>query len=93
MLRLRGILPPGKLETTIRGLKMGHYDNFAIFDVTADVKIGGRFSPALRGPTPHNLVTAVGVVPAPVPVIDPRAIPPFQTRHSAAANQLRNYLM
>ncbi|KAG9313255.1 hypothetical protein JVU11DRAFT_6720 [Chiua virens] len=55
MLNLLRIRPPGKLESTIKGLKAHHIPSWEL-DVTEKIRLGGAYSPHLRGPTPANLV-------------------------------------
>jgi hypothetical protein len=84
MLQLRLIPPPGKLESTVLGLKMHCLEDES--DVTARVRLGGAFPPALRGPTPAALV------PAAAPVIPgPDFVRPVYTRPSAMADDPNNY--
>ena len=86
MLLLCLINPPGKLKSTVHGLKMHHIAN-PVCIVTTDIQHGGPYSLALRGPTPRDLVSpAAAAVLFPVPVIPAIAPPiPRYTRPSAAA--------
>lgn len=56
MLQLMTIEPPGKLQSTVLGLKM-HYVLHEM-DVTEALQFGGVFSPFLLGPTPAGLIDA-----------------------------------
>lgn len=64
MLDLLLIRPPGKLESTIKGLKAYHMPIWEL-DITEDIQLGGRYAPNLRGPTP------TGLVPDNVPAVIP----------------------
>ncbi|KAH0826469.1 hypothetical protein J3R83DRAFT_5471 [Lanmaoa asiatica] len=55
MLDLLRIRPAGKLESTIKGLKAHHIPAWEL-DVTEQIRLGGVYSPYLRGPTPASLV-------------------------------------
>ncbi|KIK80826.1 hypothetical protein PAXRUDRAFT_157605, partial [Paxillus rubicundulus Ve08.2h10] len=55
MLSLMQICPPGKLQSTVKGLKV-HYISYWVLDVTHQVQLGGAFSPGLHGLTPAGLV-------------------------------------
>jgi hypothetical protein len=74
MTGLENVLPAGKLSSTVRRLHMNRLDQQALMDVTANISLGGNFSPRLRGLVPINLVVAVAAVLAPPPV----HIPPGQ---------------
>lgn len=84
MVQLRLIRPPGKLESTLLGLKMCRS-----IDVTDRMQLGGAFSLVLRGPTPVGLVPD-GMDPAPV-IPGPDFVRPSFTRPSAAADDPINY--
>jgi hypothetical protein len=58
---LKLIDPPMKLETTMQSVKVHHYSNLHILDVTDFMVIGGPFSTLLRGPIPSNLLPPAGV--------------------------------
>jgi len=70
MTGLENVLPPNKLSSTVRRLRMNRLDHLALMDVTADIMLGGNFSTTLRGPVPANLVVpiAAAIVPLPVPI-------------------------
>ena len=59
---LKFINPPMKLETTLLGLKVHHYSNLNILDLTAFMRLGGVLSSRLRGPIPAHLLNPVGPV-------------------------------
>ncbi|KAH9045982.1 hypothetical protein EDB84DRAFT_1241695, partial [Lactarius hengduanensis] len=52
MVGLCRIWPPGKLESTLSGLKMHYIHHLHNMDVTEQVQLGGVCSTMLRGPTP-----------------------------------------
>ena len=93
MVSLCFIDPPGKLESTVRGLKM-HLIEDDVCIVTHDIRLGGVYSLSLRGPTPRNLLTpatAAAMVPAPaIPAVVP-ALPRY-TRNSVAATIAANWV-
>jgi hypothetical protein len=92
MVNLRNALPPGKLQSTIDGLKMHWISNLALFDVTADLRLGGVWSRALMGITPRNLVTPVIGLMLPPPVAPAAGFPlPQSTRPSPAAGKTANW--
>ncbi|KIO10573.1 hypothetical protein M404DRAFT_129331 [Pisolithus tinctorius Marx 270] len=86
MLSLLWIQPPGKLQSTIKGLKMHHISDWT-FDVTHQVQLGGYYSPHLQGPTP------AGLVPANVPSFLPLGFQPLPryTQESEEAMNLINW--
>ncbi|KAF8273182.1 hypothetical protein EI94DRAFT_1696985 [Lactarius quietus] len=89
------VQPPGKLQSTLLGLKMHHIEHLHDMDVTDQLRLGGAFTPWLMGPTPAGLVAEVpdGLL-NPVPVVPgPDFIRPVFTRPSAAANSRFNYRM
>ncbi|KAH9039293.1 hypothetical protein EDB85DRAFT_1859853 [Lactarius pseudohatsudake] len=93
MVGLCQIPPPGKLESTLSGLKMHYVHHLHDMDVTQQLQLGGAFSETLRGPTPVALVDQV-----PAGLLNPApAIPgagfvrPVHTRPSAMADDLNNY--
>ena len=94
MLDLAQIDPPGKLQSTLVGLKMHHIPYSEDLDITDDqLQLGGEFSTELRGPTPSALVANVpaGVL-MPAPVIPgPGFVRPVSTRPSINANNRNNY--
>ena len=86
MLRLMNTPPPGTFQSTITQLKM-HRIGLWMFDITQDVRLGGRYAPTLAGPTPRALVPlgVSGVQPPPNFVL------PAHTRDSAAAREPTNW--
>ncbi|KAI6146031.1 hypothetical protein BKA82DRAFT_3965289 [Pisolithus tinctorius] len=86
MLSLMRIHPPGKLQSTVKGLKLHYIANDA-FDVTQQVQLGGIYSSRLQGPTP------AGLVPPNLPaVIPPGPQPlPHHTLQSAEAMDVNNW--
>lgn len=86
MLSLIMIEPPGKLESTVKGLKAHHIPDWT-FDVTRLIRLGGQYSPSLQGPTP------AGLVPQNVPAFVPEAmdILPRFTRVSLQAENPHNW--
>lgn len=86
MLTLLRIPPPGKLESTIKGLKAHHIPAWDL-DITADIQLGGIYAPELRGPTPARLV------PQHVPAVVPQhmhRLPAF-TKPSPNAQNVANW--
>ena len=81
------IQPPGKLQSTVLGLKMHFYPHFHQMDVTDQVQLGGAFSHGILGPTPQALVALAQVPPGfliPPPVIPGAGfVRPVDTRPSA----------
>ena len=86
MLSLLMLPPPGKFESTVKGLK-AHYIPNRAFDITKEIRLGGQFSPILRGPTP------AGLVPPNVPALVPGVpLPILQfTGHSPQAMNAMNW--
>jgi hypothetical protein len=74
------VLPPSKLATTIRRLKMEDHNPWQFYDVTPLVQLGGPASPALFGPTPLNL--CLGVLAQPVQIPPAPFALPDHTRQS-----------
>jgi hypothetical protein len=70
MTTMEAILPPNKLSSTVRRLRMNRLDELALMDVTENMMLGGEFSTTLRGPVPANLVLPVApaIVPPPAPI-------------------------
>jgi hypothetical protein len=93
MLSLCAISPPGKLESTVRGMKM-HQINDDVCIVTQDVQLGGVHAQALRGPTPRQLVTdAAAALMHPAPEVLAVAPPmPQYTRPSQASVIAANWM-
>jgi hypothetical protein len=95
MTGLENILPPNKLSSTVRRLRMNRLDQLALMDVTADIMLGGNFSTTLRGPVPANLVVPVAAAIAPLPVPIPPGAPfarPVDSRPGGASNRA-NFLI
>lgn len=93
MVSLALIRPPGKLQTTLRSLKMHYIQHLNEMDVTNQLQLGGELSPQLLGPTPVGLVAQVpdGLL-DPVPVVPgPDFVRPAHTRPSAMADNRFNY--
>ncbi|KAI6009811.1 hypothetical protein BKA83DRAFT_105686 [Pisolithus microcarpus] len=86
MLMLRTIPPSGKLQSTVRGLKM-HKIESHYYDISQDIRLGGRYATTLEGPTPSALV------PANVPSVEPPDdfLLPRYTRRSDAASNAANW--
>ncbi len=93
MLSLRHIKPPGKLPTTVSGLKMHYIPDFALMDVTAGVQLGGQYSPAMIGPVPRRLVPGAMMAAAQPPPPHLHPFPPRHTKDSPAAQELENWRM
>ncbi|KAJ7742697.1 hypothetical protein DFH07DRAFT_964404 [Mycena maculata] len=94
MLALEGIImPPNKLSSTVKGLRMSKLDHFALMDVTPIV--GGAAVLSLRGPVPAGLVQApAALVPPAVPI--PAGFPfarPVESRPGPGANNPATFLM
>ena len=93
MVSLGQIQPPGKIQSTIRGLKMHFIHDLNEMDVTEQLRLGGAFSPALLGPTPAALVARVpaGLL-HPAPAIPGAGfVRPVGTRASAMADDPLNW--
>jgi hypothetical protein len=95
MVQLCQIQPPGKLQSTLLGLKMHFIHHLQDMDVTDQLQLGGVYSTTLAGPTPAALVAQVQVgilVPAPA-IPGPGFVRPIHTRESDMANDPNNYRM
>ncbi|KAI5984063.1 hypothetical protein EDD15DRAFT_2171789 [Pisolithus albus] len=81
MLMLRTIPPPGKFQSTVKGLKM-HKIESPCYDISQEIVLGGRYAAALEGPTPSTLV------PENVPSAEPLGVllPRYTRRSEAALN-------
>ena len=92
------IPPPGKLQSTLIGLKMHYIPHFEDMDVTNQLRLGrlgGEFSTTLRGPTPAALVfdlPAGALIPVPL-IPGPGFVRPVYTRPSDMADDPGNYRM
>lgn len=86
MLGFRDIPLPGKLPSTLKGLK-AHYSCDWVLNITEDLQLGGQYSPVLRGPTPHKLV------PLAIPSIASLMLPTLlrYTQPSEEAKVLKNW--
>ncbi|KAL4077896.1 hypothetical protein J3A83DRAFT_4087190 [Scleroderma citrinum] len=87
MLGLQNIPPLGRLQSTVKGLKM-HQINDWVFDVTADIQLGGQYATMLEGHTPS------GLVPPTIPCVEPTAVNfrvPKYTCPSPAAHNTVNW--
>ena len=92
MVQLCQIPPPGKLQSTLRSLKMHFIPHLPDMDVTNYLRLGGAFSTALAGPTPVALVDRVPprvLDPAPI-ILGPDFVGPRYTRRSPRANNRIN---
>ncbi|RDB14841.1 hypothetical protein Hypma_016371 [Hypsizygus marmoreus] len=96
MWNLRNINPPMKLESTVIGMKMQFYHHAFLFDITADLQLGGAGAPTLRGPTPANLVQQAplmgNLLPVPAPLVAPPVPLPVHTRASQSAGVPINWM-
>ncbi|KAF8993784.1 hypothetical protein BDQ17DRAFT_1431491 [Cyathus striatus] len=97
MIQLRQILPHGKLEPTIKDLKMHYIRDMPACVVTEDIKLGGRFSRTIPGPTPRDLVVQAQQRPGafinPLPAVPPPHFrPPKYTQQTPAAADPQNWL-
>ncbi|KAI0349823.1 hypothetical protein OH77DRAFT_1490134 [Trametes cingulata] len=98
-LELLAIRPPGKLPTTVRGLKIHHISDDNLMELTPHVRLGGNAAQGLAGPAPRTLVQSlVGAghhlmpVPQPVPQGHP-GVPPFATKRTEVTRNAANYVM
>ena len=66
MMSLMRINPPGKLQSTLKSVKIHYLADPRGHNGTDAMRLGGIYSPYLRGPTPANLVP--GNVPAVAPL-------------------------
>jgi hypothetical protein len=87
MMRLRTLIPPGIFPTVVREIQMFHV-LAAVLITTADIQLGGIYSPALSGPTPAGQVPPQ--VPSQPPNIAPNPLPRYIS-NSAAARQAGNW--
>ncbi len=53
---LKLILPPMKLETTMKNIKVHYYPDLHLLDLTPFMTLGGPLSTRLRGPIPASLL-------------------------------------
>ncbi|KAF8329938.1 hypothetical protein F5887DRAFT_1002918 [Amanita rubescens] len=99
MWSLRLIRPPMKLQTTILGLKMHHYSDLDLLDITEDVQLGGEGAPQLLGPIPALLLPDPPIAvagmhhPHPGPPIPGDFDRPTFTRPSANADNPMNWMV
>jgi len=82
----RTVSPPGKLPTTVKGLKLHHIPDW-IYDITDDFQLGNIYYPELLGPAPVNLV------PFHVPAVIPHVMGalPNHTRNSEEARDINSW--
>jgi hypothetical protein len=97
MLELLFIEPPGKFESTVKGLHMQHYQSLPLFFVTDQIRLGGAFVQTMRGPIPAALAltaaAAANAVIIPPPVIPvPGFVVPVDTILTPAAQNPNNWL-
>ena len=93
MVQLCQIQPPGKLQSTLLGLKMHYIHHLNDMDVTNQLQLGGAFSTTLAGPTPQALVAQVppGLLNPPPVIPGAGFVRPVHTRPSAMADNPNNY--
>jgi hypothetical protein len=86
MLSLLRMQPPGKFQSTVKGIKLHHIANWA-FDATHQIQLGGGYSQSLQGPTP------AGLVPHNVPAFVPPQLQqlPCYTQGSEEAMDANNW--
>ncbi|KAI5984826.1 hypothetical protein EDD15DRAFT_2176651 [Pisolithus albus] len=86
MLMLRNIPPPGKLQSTVKCLKMHKIESLC-YDISQDIHLGGQYATTLEGVTPSALM------PVNVPSVKPPDdfLLPRYTRHSDAALEAANW--
>ncbi|KAI6009752.1 hypothetical protein BKA83DRAFT_4070271 [Pisolithus microcarpus] len=86
MLMLCNIPPPGKLQSTVKGLKMHKIESLC-YDISQDIRLGGRYATTLEG------LTLSALVPANVPSVEPLDdfLLPRYTQRSDAALDAANW--
>ena len=100
MVNLRMIEPPGKLQSTMKSLKMHFITDIASYDVTNRLRLGGLYSLGLPGPVPLNIVNGalyrinqgVGLHLAVIGHPPAAVLPPRHTRRNAASLNPANWL-
>ncbi|GJJ07950.1 hypothetical protein Clacol_002157 [Clathrus columnatus] len=94
MLNLMNIEPYGKMESTVKHLKMYTMDRVHLQDVSFQVRLGGEFATRVRAPTPRNLVQPVILLMDYLPHLLANLVRrPRFTRWSNAANNPQNWAM
>jgi len=88
MLSLMRVQPPGKLETTVQGLKMYHIFH-GEFNIAEHIQLGGMYCPILRGLTPAILIPPH--IPAIVPPMPQIPVLPLHTQESEEARDPQNW--
>lgn len=96
MFTMMSIPPPGRMETTVKKLRMHSIVELGLQDVSNKVKLGGVYSRHIRGPMPLNLVTPVvqNLDPQDLPIVNPvqqHLLPPVGTRPTAMALHAYNW--
>ena len=87
MVSLMDIEPLGKFQSTLKSVKVHYLADPAGLDGTDSIRLGGVYSPHLRGPTPAHLV------PGNVPAVAPQVLQglPRYTKASAMALEVNNW--
>ncbi|KIM54425.1 hypothetical protein SCLCIDRAFT_136861 [Scleroderma citrinum Foug A] len=88
MVSLMSINPPGKLQSTLKGIKVHYLAHPRGLDGSDAMRLGGAYSPHLRGPTPAGLVP--GNVAAVAPQVPLQPLPRF-TKASERALNMNNW--
>ena len=83
---LTRIEPPGKLESTLKSIKV-YYLAHPCLDGTQAIRLSGPYSQHLRGPTPARLVPENVAAVAPQVLLEP----PRFTRVSQQALDMNNW--
>lgn len=82
MLSLMRIEPPGKLQSTLKGVKIHYLADPGGLDGTNTIELSGAYSTHLRGPTPAHLV------PGNIPAVAPQVLQPLPRFTSASEQAL-----
>ena len=86
MLGLLDARPPGKLESTMKGLSLHHISDW-VFNVMDEIQVGGAYSLRLQGPTLAGLISPnIPAASLPLPWR-----PPLHTRRSEPAMNVANW--
>jgi len=88
MVSLMSINPPGKLQSTLKGIKVHYLAHPRGLDGSDAMLLSGAYSPHLRGPTPAHLVP--GNIIAVAPQVPLQPLPRF-TRASVWALNMNNW--
>ena len=88
MVSLMSINPPGKLQSTLKGIKVHYLAHPRGLDGSDAMRLGGAYSPHLWGPTPAGLVP--GNVAAVAPQVPLQPLPRF-TKASERALNMNNW--